>query len=139
MQVALAVKRAREMALLPYVAEGVGGARGGGRRERGDCGDRGPGPLMDVILLKDVEKVGLRGDVVSVARGYARNFLFPRRLAEEATAGDAWRSCASATRSGPGTRRRPPSRPQTIADTLAQDRAPLRGQGRADRRRSSAR
>jgi large subunit ribosomal protein L9 len=40
---------------------------------------------MDVILLKDVEKVGLRGDVVSVARGYARNFLFPRSLAEEAT------------------------------------------------------
>jgi len=41
---------------------------------------------MDVILLKDVEKVGLRGDVVSVARGYARNFLLPRKLAEEATA-----------------------------------------------------
>ena len=41
---------------------------------------------MEVILLKDVEKVGLRGDVVSVARGYARNFLFPRSLAEEATA-----------------------------------------------------
>jgi large subunit ribosomal protein L9 len=40
---------------------------------------------MNVILLKDVEKVGLRGDVVSVARGYARNYLFPRRLAEEAT------------------------------------------------------
>jgi large subunit ribosomal protein L9 len=40
---------------------------------------------MDVILLRDVEKVGLRGDVVSVARGYARNFLMPRRLAEEAT------------------------------------------------------
>lgn len=40
---------------------------------------------MDVILLKDVEKVGLRGEVVSVARGYARNFLLPRRLAEEAT------------------------------------------------------
>ena len=41
---------------------------------------------MDVILLRDVEKVGLRVDVVSVARGYARNFLFPRNLAEEATA-----------------------------------------------------
>ena len=41
---------------------------------------------MEVILLSDVEKVGLRGDVVSVARGYARNFLLPRRLAEEATA-----------------------------------------------------
>jgi large subunit ribosomal protein L9 len=40
---------------------------------------------MDVILLKDVEKVGLRGDVVHVARGYARNFLFPRQLAQEAT------------------------------------------------------
>ena len=40
---------------------------------------------MDVILLKDVDKVGLRGDVVHVARGYARNFLFPRQLAEEAT------------------------------------------------------
>src|SRR2546423_2890000 len=40
---------------------------------------------MNVILLKDVEKVGLRGDVVSVARGYARNFLFPRSLAHEAT------------------------------------------------------
>jgi len=40
---------------------------------------------MEVILKKDVEKVGLRGDVVSVARGYARNFLIPRNLAEEAT------------------------------------------------------
>src|SRR5205085_4818206 len=43
------------------------------------------GELMDVILLSDVEKVGLRGDVVSVARGYARNYLLPRRLAEPAT------------------------------------------------------
>src|SRR5215210_2037941 len=42
---------------------------------------------MDVILLSDVDKVGLRGEVVSVARGYARNFLLPRRLAEPATAG----------------------------------------------------
>jgi large subunit ribosomal protein L9 len=40
---------------------------------------------MEVILLSDVDHVGLRGDVVSVARGYARNFLLPRRLAEEAT------------------------------------------------------
>ena len=41
---------------------------------------------VEVILLQDVEKVGLRGDVVDVARGYARNYLVPRRLAEEATA-----------------------------------------------------
>lgn len=40
---------------------------------------------MDVILLQDVEKLGLRGDVVSVTRGYARNFLIPRKLAEQAT------------------------------------------------------
>jgi len=40
---------------------------------------------MNVILLQDVENLGLRGDVVSVARGYARNFLIPRKLAEVAT------------------------------------------------------
>ncbi len=40
---------------------------------------------MEVILLSDVEKVGLRGEVVNVTRGYARNFLLPRRLAEPAT------------------------------------------------------
>src|ERR671936_321610 len=40
---------------------------------------------MDVILREDVDKVGLRGEVVSVARGYARNFLLPRKLAYEAT------------------------------------------------------
>jgi large subunit ribosomal protein L9 len=40
---------------------------------------------MEVILLSDVEHVGLRGDVVSVARGYARNYLLPRQLAEPAT------------------------------------------------------
>jgi large subunit ribosomal protein L9 len=41
---------------------------------------------MEVILRKDVDKVGLRGEVVNVARGYARNFLFPRGLADAATA-----------------------------------------------------
>ena len=40
---------------------------------------------MDVILLQDVETLGLRGDVVDVARGYARNYLLPRRMAETAT------------------------------------------------------
>ncbi|HEX4745314.1 MAG TPA: 50S ribosomal protein L9 [Gaiellaceae bacterium] len=40
---------------------------------------------MQVILLQDVEKLGLRGEVVDVARGYARNYLLPRRLAENAT------------------------------------------------------
>ena len=36
---------------------------------------------MKVILQKDVKNVGKVGDVVNVAQGYARNFLFPRRLA----------------------------------------------------------
>ena len=40
---------------------------------------------MEVILRQDVDKLGLRGEVVNVARGYARNFLLPRGLAEVAT------------------------------------------------------
>jgi large subunit ribosomal protein L9 len=40
---------------------------------------------MEVILRQDIDKVGLRGEVVNVARGYARNYLFPRGLADEAT------------------------------------------------------
>jgi large subunit ribosomal protein L9 len=40
---------------------------------------------VDVILRTDVDKVGLRGEVVNVARGFARNYLLPRGLAEAAT------------------------------------------------------
>jgi large subunit ribosomal protein L9 len=42
---------------------------------------------MDVVLKQDIDKLGLRGEVVNVARGYARNFLLPRGLAEVATPG----------------------------------------------------
>jgi large subunit ribosomal protein L9 len=42
---------------------------------------------MEVILTSDVEKLGLKGDVVDVKRGFARNYLLPRRLAEVATPG----------------------------------------------------
>jgi large subunit ribosomal protein L9 len=42
---------------------------------------------MEVVLTQDVDKLGLRGEVVNVARGYARNFLLPRGLAELATPG----------------------------------------------------
>ena len=42
---------------------------------------------MQVILREDVDKVGLRGEVVDVAAGYARNYLLPRRLAEPASPG----------------------------------------------------
>jgi len=40
---------------------------------------------MEVILLKDIKNFGKRGDIKKVAEGYARNFLFPQKLAEIAT------------------------------------------------------
>src|ERR1022692_94602 len=43
---------------------------------------------MEVILKEDVNKLGARGDVVKVAEGYGRNFLLPRKLAIQATAGN---------------------------------------------------
>ena len=41
---------------------------------------------MEVILLEDIEGLGEKGDVANVARGYARNYLLPKRLAEVANA-----------------------------------------------------
>jgi len=41
---------------------------------------------VEVILLEDIEGVGDKGDVANVARGYARNYLLPKRLAEVANA-----------------------------------------------------
>jgi large subunit ribosomal protein L9 len=43
---------------------------------------------MEVILKEDVPKLGHRGDLVKVAEGYGRNFLLPKKLAIEATAGN---------------------------------------------------
>src|SRR5262245_184224 len=43
---------------------------------------------MKVILLDDVAKLGRRGEVRDVSDGYARNFLIPRKLALNATAGN---------------------------------------------------
>jgi len=42
---------------------------------------------VQVVLRQDVDSLGLRGEVVNVARGYARNYLLPRGLAELATPG----------------------------------------------------
>jgi large subunit ribosomal protein L9 len=43
---------------------------------------------MQIILQEDVEKLGHRGDVVTVKPGYARNFILPRKLGLEATPGN---------------------------------------------------
>lgn len=40
---------------------------------------------MKIILLADVKGVGKKDEVINASDGYARNFLFPRKLAEEAT------------------------------------------------------
>jgi ribosomal protein L9 len=42
---------------------------------------------MKIIMQKDLAKVGKEGEVVTVADGYARNYLFPRGLAVQATGG----------------------------------------------------
>src|SRR5215475_10842936 len=44
--------------------------------------------MQKVILQEDIEKLGHRGDVVTVKPGYARNFLLPNKLAIEATTGN---------------------------------------------------
>ncbi len=43
---------------------------------------------MKVILKQDVKGIGKKGDLLNVAEGHARNFLFPRNLAMEATEGN---------------------------------------------------
>src|SRR5215207_3816771 len=43
--------------------------------------------MPQAILLEDVETLGERGTVVDVSKGYLRNFLIPRKLAEPATRG----------------------------------------------------
>ncbi|HLK05745.1 MAG TPA: 50S ribosomal protein L9 [Candidatus Acidoferrum sp.] len=43
---------------------------------------------MQIILQEDIDKLGHRGDVVTVKPGYARNYLLPRSLAIEATPGN---------------------------------------------------
>ena len=42
---------------------------------------------MKVVLLQDVKSIGKKDQLVNVSDGYARNFLFPRKLAKEATTG----------------------------------------------------
>ena len=58
--------------------------------------------MPQAILLQDVETLGERGTVVDVSKGYLRNYLIPRKLAEPATKG----SIAAAQRREAGRRAR---------------------------------
>ncbi|MBI2345083.1 50S ribosomal protein L9 [Candidatus Dependentiae bacterium] len=44
---------------------------------------------MKVYLLKDIEKVGIAGEIITVSDGYAKNFLLPRKLGLEVTGSNA--------------------------------------------------
>jgi large subunit ribosomal protein L9 len=72
--------------------------------------------MPQVILLQDVEKLGDRGTIVDVSKGYLRNFLIPRKLAEPATKG----SIAAAQR-----RQATADRAQAAATRLAEEGAAL--------------
>ncbi len=43
--------------------------------------------MPEAILLKDVDTLGEQGNVVDVSKGYLRNYLMPRKLAQPATKG----------------------------------------------------
>ncbi|MEA2311114.1 MAG: large subunit ribosomal protein [Solirubrobacteraceae bacterium] len=72
--------------------------------------------MPQAILLQDVENVGDRGAVVDVSKGYLRNFLIPRKLAEPATRG----SIAAAER-----RAQTAERAQAVATKQAEESAAL--------------
>ena len=68
--------------------------------------------MPEVILLKDVENVGERGAVVDVSKGYFRNYLAPRKLAQPATKG----ALEAARRSSEAAEK---AQEQTVADARA--------------------
>ena len=44
---------------------------------------------MEILLLKDVERLGKEGDIITVTDGYARNYLIPKKIAMQASKGGA--------------------------------------------------
>ena len=78
--------------------------------------------MPSAILLQDVEHLGERGAVVDVSKGYLRNYLIPRRLAQPATPGALEEARRRADSAG---------RAQQLALQKATDDAPDRvGDGR---------
>ena len=71
--------------------------------------------MPQAILLQDVETLGTRGAVVDVSKGYLRNFLIPRKLAEPATKG----AIAAATRAAQASERAAAQATQRAQDSAA--------------------
>jgi len=76
---------------------------------------------MKVILTKDVEGLGNKGDVVEVADGYGRNYLVPRRLGVKATRG-AMKQSEGLLRSREEAVRRAKAEAEMIVEPLAGQR-----------------
>ena len=74
---------------------------------------------MEVILRNAIENVGKPGDIVKVSNGYARNYLIPRGLAYEATAGNRKRIAAERARLEAAENARRDAA-QSVADRLQQ-------------------
>jgi large subunit ribosomal protein L9 len=72
---------------------------------------------MKVVLRDDVEKLGMKGDIVDVADGYARNFLVPRGLAIRAEAGVV-RQADAMRRNRSAREQRDREAAQAVADRL---------------------
>jgi large subunit ribosomal protein L9 len=73
--------------------------------------------MSQVILRADVQGLGKRGDIVDVTDGYARNFLFPKKLALAASAGSVAQAAAM-RRSRDLRHAKDREAAQTIATTL---------------------
>ena len=73
--------------------------------------------MPEAILLQDVEALGEQGTVVDVSKGYLRNYLIPRKLAQPATKG-AIETSASARPRPSGPRARPIERAQENVNLL---------------------
>src|SRR5262245_59520944 len=62
-------------------------ARSAAPAVRATASARSASAMPESILLKDVETLGEKGTVVAVSKGYLRNYLIPRKLAQPATKG----------------------------------------------------
>ena len=77
--------------------------------------------MAQAILLKDVENVGERGDVIDVSPGYLRNYLLPRRLAFSATPasiGEAKRRMEAAEKAAAEAEERAQENAQLLSKTV---------------------